>query len=37
MAPQFMQAADAYGGDMSWLLDFESDWMALMNGRGAGM
>ena len=37
MAPQFLPSIDAYGGDMSWLLDSESDWMALMNERGGGV
>jgi hypothetical protein len=37
--PQYMpvmQTVDAYGNDMSWLLDFEADWMSGLNGRLGG-
>ena len=37
IAPQYMHASDPYASDMSWLLDFETDWMALVNGRVDGM
>ena len=34
-APAF-QTFDAYGNDMSWLLDFETDWMNAVNARPGG-
>lgn len=36
LAPQYIQPFDAFGGDMSWLLDFETDWTALVNNGRVG-